>query len=105
MEERVLAKQAIDAIYQKDLWSCAKVMEQGVNPNWLVNGYPYLIHAIEVNDYALVELLIQYGSMYINQGLYYALKRGRFSLAYRLFKLGAIPLPFNPSYKLAKARL
>lgn len=106
MEYRKLAKELLQAVYQDDLWKAKKCLEAGADVNWLVNGFPYIFHAVENDSQAMMLLFVDYGATHVHEVMFYALKRGKFKLAITLLLEGYYPKYFTyEGYERARYRV
>ncbi|MGL5541019.1 MAG: ankyrin repeat domain-containing protein [Erysipelotrichaceae bacterium] len=105
MNERELAKKVLKAVWEEDLWLVTKLVRVGADPNWLYNGYPLIFHAIEKKNAGLVMLLVDLQSQYLDQALWFAIKKRQFKIAYFLFSKGALPRCFEQEVTFATPQL
>lgn len=95
MNERKLAKRMLYALYDNDLWEVKSCIRNGANSNWVINGYPYLFHAIENNAVDMTLLLVENDAMFLDEALWYAIKTRNIKMSFFLLRLGAIPKKFD----------
>ena len=91
MKENKLAKELLNAVYAQDVEGVRNVITQGANPSWIFNGYPIIIHAVNLQNKAIVMLLIKCGAQQVEQALGFALEHGIGELVWPLSILGIVP--------------
>lgn len=91
INERTLAKQLLNAVWEEDVELASIVLEAGGDPNWIFNGYPILLHAVFTKNLDMVLLLMEYGAQQGDQALGFALDRGIGEMVLPLAFLGIVP--------------
>ncbi|MGL5978727.1 MAG: hypothetical protein ACRCZJ_07025 [Erysipelotrichaceae bacterium] len=108
MNERQLAKKLLTAIYANDLWMVKQCIQAGANPNWICNGFPFLLHAVEHADVMMVSLLLDLGATQKDQALWFALRFFNLPCAWFLLQQGALPryyasnMGYRPKMRIEK---
>ncbi len=97
MKDTVLAKELLNAVYEEDVEGVAYIIEKGANPSWIFNGYPILIHAVHLQNNAIVLLLIRSGATQVSEALGFALQHGIGQLVWPLAYLGITPKAMKES--------
>ena len=91
LEERALAKQLLNAVWDENVELAELVLAAGAQPNWIFNGYPILLHAVFTRNVDMVMLLIQEGAQQVQEALGFALDRGIGEMIMPLAFLGIVP--------------
>lgn len=91
INERTLAKQLLNAVWEKDVELASIVLAAGADPNWIFNGYPILLHAVFTRSSDMVMLLIEAGAQQREEALGFALDRGIGEMVLPLAHLGIVP--------------
>lgn len=91
INERFLAKQLLNAVWDENVEQAMLVLEAGADPNWIFNGYPILLHAVFTRNQDMVMLLIEAGAVHLSQALGFALDRGIGEMVLPLAFLGIVP--------------
>lgn len=91
VNERRLARELLNAVWDKDVERAEELLDFGADANWIFNGYPILHHAVFQRDKKMVKLLIERGAVAIDSALAFAMDRGIDSMVCILTRLGATP--------------
>lgn len=91
INERKLAKELLNAVWNEDLRELERVLSYGADPNWIFNGYPILQHAIFTRNLDSVMMLIEAGAVHLEEALGFALDRGIGEMVFPLAYLGIVP--------------
>ncbi|WP_416324729.1 ankyrin repeat domain-containing protein [[Eubacterium] hominis] len=91
VNERRLARELLNAVYDKDLERAEELLDFGADANWIFNGYPILHHAVCKKDRRMVKLLIERGAVQIDSALAFAQDRGLTGMVLLLHRYGASP--------------
>lgn len=86
-----LAKRLLNAIWDENVKDARMAIMDGADPNWIINGYPVLMHAVFTRNVEMVMMLIDNGSLLISEALGFALDRGIGEMVVPLMMCGAIP--------------
>ena len=46
INERKMAKELLNAVWNKETERIKELLDFGADPNWIFNGYPILLHAV-----------------------------------------------------------
>lgn len=93
--EKTLAKQLLNAVWDEDSAKVKRVLLEGADPNWIFNGYPILLHAVFTRNQEMVLLLIHHGASQLSEALGFALDRGIGEMVRTLAFLGIVPKPID----------
>ncbi|MEG0330357.1 MAG: hypothetical protein RSC10_06580 [Longicatena sp.] len=91
INEKVLAKQLLNAVWEEDVEMTKTVLAAGGDPNWIFNGYPILLHAVFTANKEMVMTLIDAGASQVEEALGFALDRGIGEIVFPLAFLGIVP--------------
>ena len=91
INERRLARELLNAVWEKDVERAEELLDFGADANWIFNGYPILHHAVYTRNKKMVNLLIAYDASQIDSALAFAQDRGISSMVPLLTKHGAVP--------------
>ncbi|MEG0274476.1 hypothetical protein [Amedibacillus sp. YH-ame10] len=91
INERTLAKQLLNAVWDENVELATIVLEAGADPNWIFNGYPILLHAVFTCNKEMVMTLIEAGATQVEEALGFALDRGIGEMVFPLAFLGIVP--------------
>ena len=94
-DEKKLAKQLLDAVWDEDVARVKRILVEGADPNWIFNGYPILLHAVFTRNQEMVLLLIHHGASQLSEALGFALDRGIGEMVLPLAFLGIVPKPMS----------
>lgn len=86
-----LAKDLLNAIWKNDVTLAKCAILDGANPNWIMNGHPFLIHAVFNRNVEMTMLLINHGATQKEEALGFALENGIGELVLPLMFLGIVP--------------
>lgn len=89
--ERKLAKELLNAVWDENLERVEDVLAFGAEPNWIFNGYPILLHAVFTRNTSVVMALIEAGAEQVEEALGFALDRGIGEMVFPLAYLGIVP--------------
>ena len=92
-----LAKKLLNAVWNKEVEKAREAILEGADPNWIINGYPVLFHAVYMRDVEMVMMLIDNGAILIGEALGFALDRGIVELVIPLMMRGATPKIEEPT--------
>lgn len=106
MKDTVLAKELLNAVWEEDCQRVKAALNEGADPSWIFNGYPILIHAIYLENWALASLLLQYGAKQRGEALGFALENGIGNMVWPLAYLGIVPanMRVNKNFGIYPAR-
>ena len=91
MKETTLAKELLNAVYEEDIEGVDIAIDKGANPSWIFNGFPILLHAVYLQNYDMVMMLIRKGATQKEEALGFALEQGIGELVWPLAYLGIVP--------------
>lgn len=77
-----LAKKLLNAVWNKEVEKAREAILEGADPNWIINGYPVLFHAVYMRDVDMVMMLIDNGAILIGEALGFALDRGHWGIGH-----------------------
>ena len=86
----------LNAVYQEDLKSVMEYLEWGASPSWVFNGFPILMHAINLGNEEIVECLLDAGASQQQEAFGFALERGIGECIPSLYYRGIVPKHFEP---------
>lgn len=90
------AKQMLNAVWNDDINLLEKALKNGASPNWIINGYPILIHAVYMRNINMITLLIEYGAIQVEEALGFALDRCIGEVIMPLMYMGIVPKMKEP---------
>lgn len=93
INDKILAKQLLNAVWDENVELADVVLQAGADPNWIFNGYPILLHAVFTRCQEMVMLLIDAGAVQVEEALGFALDRGIGEMVMPLAFLGIVPKP------------
>ena len=67
-----LAKRLLNAVWDENVVAARMAIMDGADPNWIINGYPILMHAIFTRNVEMVMMLIDKGAVQISEALGFA---------------------------------
>lgn len=102
MKDTILAKELLNAVYDEDTQGVLSALNQGANPSWIFNGYPILIHAVHLQNHAIVMLLIKSGATQVSEALGFALEHGIGELVWPLAYLGVVPKAVDANHQFGE---
>lgn len=91
INEKKLAKQLLNAVWDENITKAKIALSLGADPNWLFNGYPILLHAVFTRNERMVKLLIKAGASQVEEALGFALDRCIGEMVFPLAFLGVVP--------------
>ncbi|MEG0823077.1 MAG: hypothetical protein RSD85_01460 [Erysipelotrichaceae bacterium] len=96
MNEKLLAKEILNAVWDENIAKANRAILNGANPNWIFNGYPLLLHAVFSENLEMVMFLIENGASQIDEALGFALDRCIGNMILPLSYLGVVPKIKDP---------
>lgn len=96
IQEKILAKKLLNAVWDEDVARVKRTMLEGADPNWIFNGYPILLHAVFTRNQEMVMLLIYHGATQVSEALGFALDRGIGEMVMPLAFMGIVPSLHEP---------
>lgn len=91
MKDTVLAKELLNCVWEEDVNRLREVLQKGANPSWIFNAYPILIHAVYLENWEMVSILLDSGATQCGEALGFALERGLGNMVWPLAYLGVVP--------------
>jgi hypothetical protein len=91
INERKMATQLLNAVWNEDVVRVEELLEYGADPNWVFNGYPILIHAVYIRNLEIVIALVKAGAQGLEEALGFALDRGIGDMIAPFAYMGVIP--------------
>jgi hypothetical protein len=91
INERKMATQLLNAVWNEDVVRVEELLEYGADPNWVFNGYPILIHAVYIRNLKIVVALVKAGAKRLDEALGFALDRGIGDMIAPFAYMGIIP--------------
>lgn len=91
INDKVLAKHLLNAVWEEDVEMVDVAISAGGDPSWIFNGYPLLFHAVFTRNWEIVQHLIDAGATQVGEALGFALDRGIGEMVMPLAFLGVIP--------------
>ena len=75
MTKHDLGKLLLDGVWDENISKVKYAIGHGANVNWIINGYPILLHAVFTRNKTMVSFLISKGAKQIDEALGFALDR------------------------------
>lgn len=90
------ANQMLNAVWNDDIRLLEVALENGASPNWIINGYPILLHAVYMRNIDMVMMLIDAGAIHVQEALGFALDRCIGEVVKPLMYMGIVPKMKEP---------
>ena len=91
INERKMASEMRNAVWDDDVVKLEDLLQYGADPNWVFNGYPILIHAVYIRNLEIVIALVKAGAKGLEEALGFALDRGIGDMIAPFAYMGIIP--------------
>lgn len=91
INERKMAKELLNAVWNKETKRIEELLDFGADPNWIFNGYPILLHAVYTRNVDAVLALMQAGACQQEEALGFALENGIGEVVVALATKGIVP--------------
>lgn len=95
MNECKMVKEMLNAIYLEEVELLDALLDLGADPNWIVNGFPLIIHAVNLRNRELVNLLVLSGAQMLEEALGFALEQGIGEVIMLFVMMNVSPKPYT----------
>ena len=91
INERKMAKELLNAVWNKETERIKELLDFGADPNWIFNGYPILLHAVYTRNVDAVLAFLEAGAYHTEEALGFALENGIGEVVAVLAPKGIVP--------------
>ena len=67
INERKMAKELLNAVWNKETERIKELLDFGADPNWIFNGYPILLHAVYTRNVDAVLAFLEAGAYHTEE--------------------------------------
>lgn len=86
-----MAKELLNAVWNKETERIKELLDFGADPNWIFNGYPILLHAVYTRNVDAVLAFLEAGAYHTEEALGFALENGIGEVVAALAPKGIVP--------------
>lgn len=94
MNECKMVNEMLNAIYLEEVELLEALLDLGADPNWIVNGFPLIMHAVYVRNRDLVYVLVASGAQMLEEALGFALEQGIGEMIKPFVMMNVSPKPY-----------
>ncbi|MBQ0066347.1 MAG: ankyrin repeat domain-containing protein [Firmicutes bacterium] len=89
--QKRLAIKFLNYVYQENIPMIRECIKEGASPSWIFNGFPILVHAVNLGNKKIVKLLIDEGADQLQEAFGFALEREIGEVIPMLYYRGIVP--------------